>query len=69
MHIPPCEIEEVKRIDALEAGISYSNPMDPLTREDALCTLGKSDFKKNSVYGLNANMIAQDYKSDAQRNG
>ena len=43
MHIPPCKIEAKKRIDALEAGISYCKPMDPLTREDALCAIDKSD--------------------------
>ena len=37
MNIPPYEIKEKKRIDALEAhGISYCKHMDPLTRQDAL---------------------------------
>ena len=70
MHIPPCEIEAEKRIDALQAGISYSKPMDPLTREDAFCAVGKSNLKnKISVYALNADMIAWDYNYDAQSNG
>ena len=46
MHIPPCDIEVEKKMDALEAGISYCKPMDPLTREDALCAVGKSGLKK-----------------------
>ena len=46
MHIPPCEIEAEKRIDAFESGLSYCKPMDPLTREDSLCAVGKSNLKK-----------------------
>ena len=44
--------------------------MDPLTREDAFCAVGKSDLKnKISVYALNSNMITWDYNCDAQING
>ena len=70
MHIPPCEIEEEKRIAALEVGISYFKPTVSLNQRGCIMCSWQVTFKKNnSVYALNANMIAQDYKSDAQRNG